>query len=393
MDLDRIQAALRDLRLDGWLFFDHHQRDPLAYRILGLPLSTHASRRWYYLIPASGEPRGLVHRIESHNLDAVPGAKAAYSRWTEQAEQVRRLLNGMRRIAMQYSPDCAVPYVSMVDAGTIELVRGMGVEVVTSADLVQIFEAQWTEEQRQSHFEAGRRVDAIRRAAFDEIARRLRSRESCSEWDIASFILRSFEREGLVTEDGPIVAVNANASDPHYAPSESRTAPIKPGDLVLIDLWAKPNTHNAVYYDITWTGFCGDEPPSRVQEVFRVVRDARDAGVRRVQEAIARGEDLRGFHVDDAVRGTIEAAGFGPYFVHRTGHSIGTSVHGSGANMDNFESHDERRIIPNTCFSIEPGIYLPEFGIRSEVNVFLSQSRAEVTGEVQQELLRIPIRA
>ena len=389
MQLEAIQQALGAEKLDGWLFFDHHRRDPLAYRILGLPGTLQPTRRWYYLIPAQGEPVALVHRIEPNSLDGLPGKRFAYSRWTEQRERMGEMLAGHKRIAMQYSPDCAVPYVSMVDGGTIELVRSVaGVEIVSSADLVQLFEATWSEEQRASHYEAGRLVDEIRRAAFQEAGRRLRAAKRADEYAIKRFILDAFERAGLVTDHGPIVAVNANASNPHYEPDSERTTEIRKGDLLLIDLWAKLQRPGAVFYDITWTGYCGTDVPGEIASVFTAVRDARDAAVARVQSAKAAGATLRGFEVDDAARAHIAQRGFGDYFIHRTGHSIGTDVHGAGANMDNFESHDERRIVPRTCFSIEPGVYLPAFGIRSEVNVYVDEQSASVTGEAQTELLK-----
>ncbi|HET8547412.1 MAG TPA: M24 family metallopeptidase [Bryobacteraceae bacterium] len=388
MQLEAIQHALRAEKLDGWLFFDHHRRDPLAYRILGLPDALQPTRRWYYLIPAEGEPVGMVHRIELRMLDDLPGKRVSYSQWTEQQQCLADILRGLRRVAMQYSPECAVPYVSMVDAGTIELVRGSGVEIVSSADLVQLFEATWSAEQRDSHYEAGRLVDEIRRAAFQEAGRRLRGGEPVNEYAVKKFILDAFERSGLVTNHGPIVAVNANASNPHYEPEPERAAEIHAGDLLLIDLWAKLRRPAAVYYDITWTGCCATEVRSEMHNVFAIVREARDAAVERVRAATASGQVLRGFEVDDAARGHIVQHGFGDYFIHRTGHSIGSDVHGAGANMDNFESHDERRIIPRTCFSVEPGIYLPQFGIRSEVNVYVGEREASVTGEAQTALLR-----
>ena len=381
MLLTEIQRALRDAQLDGWLFYDHHERDPLAYRILGFRPARHVTRRWYYLIPASGEPRGLVHRIEPNMLDELPGVKTCYASWTLQLEGLRALLTGSRRVAMQYSPNNAVPYVSMVDAGTVELVRSLGVEVATSADLIQHFEARWSEAQLESHLEAGRRVDRVRRAAFDEIARL----GSPNEWEIKNFILDSFDRSGLFTDHGPIVGVNENAANPHYEPSGEIHAPIRKGDVVLLDMWAKlAHVPNAVYYDITWTGFHGVEPPGEVVNVFNIVRDARDAAI----EFVKSHRDAAGWQVDDAARAHIHAHGYGDYFVHRTGHSIGEDVHGSGANMDNLESHDERRLIPRTCFSIEPGIYLPKFGIRSEVNMYVSETDARVTGEIQTRLVK-----
>ena len=389
MQLGEIQQALRDAALDGWLFFDHHQRDPLAYRILGIPSDVMASRRWYYFIPAEGEPRGLVHRIEPHSLDAVPGDKMAYSRWQEQHAQLRKLLSGASRIAMQYSPQCAVMHVAAVDAGTIELVRSCGVEVVTSADLVQSFEARWTAAQLESHLEAGRRMDRARHDAFSFITERLRNGSDVSEYSVQKFLQERYAAGGMITDHGPVVAVNANASDPHYEPSAERHQPIKKGDLVLIDMWSKLNQPDAVYYDITWTGYCGETTPDKIQNVFRIVRDARDAAVDFVKTSVAAKTPICGFQVDDASRNHIEAKGYGEYFIHRTGHSIGTNVHGAGANMDNFETHDERGVVPRTCFSVEPGIYLPDFGIRSEVNVYVGESDARVTGEAQTELVQI----
>ncbi|MBI4874649.1 MAG: aminopeptidase P family protein [Acidobacteria bacterium] len=384
MRISEIQQALRDEGLDGWLFFDHHRRDPLAYRVLGFELDHDPTRRWYYLIPAAGEPIKLVHRIEAGVLDALPGEKMQYAGWSAQREGLARLLAGRRRVAMQYSPRCAVPYVSMVDAGTLELVRETGVEVATSAHLIQFFEARWDEAKLASHLEAGRKVDAVRRAAFAWIGGR-----QVTEWEVACFIRRGFETENLIADHGPIVAVNANASNPHYEPHEEASAPIRPGDVVLIDLWAKLKSPGSVYYDITWTGYCGAEAPGAVRNVFEVVRGARDAAIELVRSAVAAGHARAGFEVDDAARGYIAGRGFGEYFFHRTGHSIGQEVHGAGANMDNLETHDERCVIPWTCFSIEPGVYLPEFGIRSEVNVFVGDGEARVTGEMQQELVRI----
>ena len=389
MQLGEIQQALRDAALDGWLFFDHHQRDPLAYRILGIPSDVMASRRWYYFIPAEGEPRGLVHRIEPHSLDAVPGDKMAYSRWQEQHAQLRKLLSGASRIAMQYSPQCAVMHVAAVDAGTIELVRSCGVEVVTSADLVQSFEARWTAAQLESHLEAGRRMDRARHDAFSFITERLRNGSDVTEYSVQKFLQERYAAGGMITDHGPVVAVDANASDPHYEPSAERHQPIKKGDLVLIDMWSKLNQPDAVYYDITWTGYCGETTPDKIQNVFRIVRDARDAAVDFVKTSVAAKTPICGFQVDDASRNHIEAKGYGEYFIHRTGHSIGTNVHGAGANMDNFETHDERGVVPRTCFSVEPGIYLPDFGIRSEVNVYVGESDARVTGEAQTELVQI----
>jgi Xaa-Pro dipeptidase len=382
--LAEIQQALRDERLDGWLFFDHHHRDPLAYRVLQFDPGTMVTRRWYYFVPALGEPRGMAHKIESHMIDALPGAKRLYADWQEQQSVLAELLRGCKTIAMQYSPKCAVPYVSNIDAGTMELVRACGVEVKTSANLIQLFEARWDKAAYESHIAAGKLVDAIRRAAFEKAAP-----GGVTEYEIQQFLMDQFKARGLTTDHGPIVAVNANASNPHYAPTAEKFAPIRKGDLLLIDLWAKLDRPGAVYYDVTWTAYLGPAAPQAMHDVFAVVAGGRDAAVKRVKDAASSGKPLVGFEVDDAARSVIRDAGFAEYFIHRTGHSIGEEVHGNGANMDNFETHDERKVIPGTCFSVEPGIYLPDFGIRSEVNVYRSETAAEVTGEIQTRLLEL----
>ena len=389
MRLEQIQEALRDEGPDGWLFFDHHRRDPLAYRVLQFASGSMVTRRWFYYIPAAGEPRGLVHKIEAQTLAPLPGQHSLYAGWNSLVDGLKTLVGNGRRVAMQYSPNCAVPYVAMVDAGTVELVRGLGVEVVTSANLIQFFESRWTEEQLVMHLEAARKVDAIRRQAFERVGAKQRASERVTEWEMQQFILSRFAEEGLTTDHGPDIAVNANASNPHYEPKQEASAEIKRGDLVLMDMWAKLDRPDAVFYDITWVGFCGTEPPAQVERVFTVVRDARDRAITRVKDAVREKRELRGFEVDDAAREHVRSQGFEEYFFHRTGHSIGTEVHGSGANMDNLETHDERRVIPWTCFSVEPGIYLPEFGIRLEVDVFVGDREARVTGEVQDKLVLI----
>ncbi len=389
MEIEAIQAALRQSGLGGWLFFDHHRRDPLAYKILGLVPDREATRRWYYFVPADGEPMKLVHRIESGTLDVLPGSKASYASWTDQMGKLQALLPAGTKIAMQYSPKCAIPYVSLVDAGTIDLVRSLGVEVVSSADLIQQFESRLTDQQFHAHMEAGKRVDRVRRAAFVFIGDQLSAGATVTEFDAQQFIRRAFDQAGLVTNHGPIVAVNGNASDPHYEPTREKCSEIRENDLVLIDMWAKLREPESVYYDITWTGLRTRAVPSRIENVFEIVRDARKKACEFVTAGIGSGTKLQGWQVDDVARHTIGDQGYGEFFFHRTGHSIGTEVHGTGANMDNLESHDERALIANTCFSIEPGIYLPEFGIRSEVNVYVGRDEAEVTGEEQIELVRI----
>lgn len=389
MNLSEIQAQLSEEGLDGWLFFDHHHRDPIAYRVLGLPADGHVSRRWYYWIPAEGDPLKLVHAIEPWGLDSLPGKKQTYSSWKDQRSSLDRLLNRAHRIAMQYSENCMIPYISLVDGGTIELVRSLGKEVVSSGSLVQFFEARWTDEQLAQHKQAGVLVDAIRAEAFKLIGERLKAGQAVTEWQVAEFIQGRFAQDGLVTADGPIVAANANSGDPHYAPTASASSPIFQGDFVLIDLWAKLNQPGAVYYDVTWTGYCGDEVRGDIELVFDAVRDARDAGLAFVDEAMRAGRTIRGYEVDDVVRAVITDEGYGDFFPHRTGHSIGEDVHGNGANMDNLETHDDRPIIPDTCFSIEPGAYLDSFGIRSEFDCYVSADGATSTGEVQTEIVLI----
>ena len=388
MDLAAIQSALRERNIDAWLFYDHHHRDPIAYRVLGLPASLMVTRRWFYLIPAQGQPVKLVHKIEAGHLDSLPGSKHQYSGWQELFEKLKTILSEHRDIAMQYSPNNIVFTISLVDGGTIDLLRGLGKNVVSSADLLAQFEATWSEEQIKTHFAARDSVDAIVAAAFKEIGRRVRN-GGTTEHEIQQWFMEAFGRENLVADDPPIVAAGPNAGNPHYEPRADRPVVIREGDLVLLDVWGKKNVPNAVYYDITWMGFVGATPPARIREIFEIVRDARDAGVRTVVDAVNAGRHIAGFEVDRATRGHIQKAGYGDYFIHRTGHSIGTDVHANGANMDDLEIHDERQIIPNSCFSIEPGIYLPEFGVRSEVNMLVRSKSAEVTGKIQREIVTI----
>ena len=388
MDLTAIQTALRESNFDGWLFYDHHHRDPIAYRVLGVPDGLMVTRRWYYLIPAQGEPIKLVHKIESGHLDSLPGHKLQYAGWQDLFDKLKTLLAGCTTVAMQYSPNNLVFTISLVDAGTIDLIRSLGKTVVSSGDLVARFESTWTDDQIRSHFAAGQAVDAITAAAFQEIGRRVRN-GGTTEYEIQQWFMEAFARENLVAHDPAIVAVNANSGNPHYEPHGEGSAPIRQGDLVLLDVWGKKNTPDAVYYDITWVGFVGASPSRRIREVFEVVRQARDAGVKQVTDAVGAGRRLAGWEVDQAARGTIQKAGYGDYFIHRTGHSIGTDVHANGANMDDLEIHDERLIQPNSCFSVEPGIYLPEFGVRLEVDVLVRPGSAEVTGKIQSEIVTI----
>jgi Xaa-Pro aminopeptidase len=386
-DINAIQKALRDAKLDGWLFYDFRHRDPIAHRILGLPMDSMATRRWFYLVPAKGEPRKLVHRIEAAMLDSLPGSKLIYAGQDELRKNLPKLLARTKKVAMQYSPKNAIPYVSMVDAGTVELVRSHGRKVVSSADLVQVFEACWTSEQYQAHIEAGRVIDRVREGAFLKAAQHVRSGSALSEYELQQWVLEQFQRNGVTTDEPPIVAVGPHAGDPHYEPKAGASSPIREGDLLLLDMWGKCTAPGSVYYDITWMGYVGASVPEKFRRVFRVVREARDRAIAFVRENVAAGRSIQGWQVDRAAREVIRKAGYAKQFVHRTGHSIGEDVHGNGANMDGLETQDVRRIIPRTCFSIEPGIYLPEFGVRSEVNVYVDSREARVTGAIQTEII------
>jgi Xaa-Pro aminopeptidase len=380
-NLSAVQTALQQASLDGWLLYDFRGLNVLARRVLGIGSEAHLTRRWFYFIPARGEPRKLVHRIEPGALDAYPGIRQIYLRWQELEAGVRDLLKGAHRVAMEYVPRNANPYVSRVDAGTVELVRALGVEVIPSGDLVQLFEACWDDEQWALHLEAARHTRSAYDVAFGFIAERTRGGGSVRETEVQQRIMDHFAAHQLVTDHPPIVGVGPHSGDPHYAPGPASDAPIRQGDFVLIDLWAKCDKPRAVYSDLTWTCFVGKEVPERYREIFGIVARARDAAIAKVRDAFAAGRPLRGWEVDQAARDVIEQAGYGEYFCHRTGHSIGQETHGNGANMDNLETHEERRVLPRTCFSVEPGIYLPEFGVRSEVNVFVDgQERVHVTG-------------
>ncbi|MFL6516135.1 MAG: M24 family metallopeptidase [Chthoniobacterales bacterium] len=390
-----IQKALREAKLDGWLFYDFRGSDPLALRILRLDEHALGSRRWFYYVPASGECTKLVHRIEAAKLDPLPGKRIEYSSWKEQHAGLREILtaaNKKPRIAMQYSPMNDIPYMSKVDAGTVELIRSLGIEVVTSAELVQQFEAVWTPEQLQSHIEASDKMHRIFFDSFAEIARRIRAGEPTTEYDIQQFVVRRWHEEGMGSDhDDPIVSVNANTANPHYTPNREGSLPIKQGDFVLLDLASKLQKPGAVCTDQTWTGYVGETVPEEFSRVFNIVRDARDAAVEFVRTNMHSGKSIRGADVDDVSRGVITRAGYGEYFTHRTGHSIGEEVHGNGVNIDNFETRDSRRITPGVCFSIEPGIYLPgKFGVRSEINVYVRDKDIEVTGQpIQTEIVPI----
>jgi Xaa-Pro aminopeptidase len=388
-DIKAIQAQLRASKIDGWLFYDHHHRDPIAAHILGIDGNGMATRRWFYFIPSRGEPRKLVHRIEQGALDCVGGSKNVYSGWQELQSGLRKLLSGSNKIAMQYSPENNIPYIGLVDAGTVEVVRKLKKKVVTSADLVQTFEATWTAEQLASHLEAGKIIDRITRGAFEAAAASVEDGNPITEFELQQWILEQFRANGLTTAEAPVAAVQPNNGNPHYEPKQGASRPIRAGDLLLLDIWGKFAKPGSVYYDITWVGYLGKRVPGAYSKIFGIVRQARDRAIDFVKESVARGRTIHGWEVDRVARETIRKAGYAKNFVHRTGHSIGQEVHGNGANMDGLETRDDRNVVARTCFSVEPGIYLPEFGVRSEVDVYVGEREARVTGAIQEEVLAL----
>lgn len=386
-DLNAVQEEIRRHGLDGWLLYDFHRCDPIAYNILGLPDDRMTSRRWFYLIPSQGTPSKLVHKIEMDALEPTPGEKLSYAGLAELNARLDQVLTAGKRIAMQYSPENAIPYVSRVDAGTLEMVRNRGVEVLSSADLVQTFEATMTERQLETHLEAAILLRETVDLTFKEVRRRLLDRVPTNEYQIQQFMVDHWKSKGFVCDHPPIVAVNANSGNPHYSPEEGSSAPINRGDHFLIDLWCKKDEPGAIYGDITWTVFLDDKVPEKNQEIFQVVSGARDAAAARAMDAVRAGREVRGWEVDDAAREHIAGKGYGEYFIHRTGHSLGEEVHGNGANIDHFETKDDRRLIPRTAFTIEPGVYLPEFGVRSEIDIYVGDGEARITGEPIQRRL------
>jgi Xaa-Pro dipeptidase len=390
--IDDIARALAEAGLDGWLFYDFRLSDPLAYRILGLSAEGLTTRRWFYFVAANGPPQALVSAVEAHRLDALPASpRIVYRSERQMLEGLASILQHRRRIAMNYSPQCAIPYVSRVDGGTIELVRSLGVEIVTAADLIQTFEATLTPAQLAGHRRAAAALRDVVYESFAEIARRVRHHLPCTEYQIQRFVLQRIEARRMRTDEAPIVAVNANAANPHFSTGEETDTPIQPGDLVLLDLFAKESTADSIYGDLTWMGFVGDEVPDEYARIFGIVARAREAAVELVQTRIQRGLRVTGAEADQASRRFIEQEGYGDQFVHRTGHSIGREVHGTGANLDSLETRDHRALIERTCFSVEPGIYLPgRFGIRSELDMAIENGRAEISGAPAQEQI-VPI--
>lgn len=392
MDLQAIQSELQKKGIDGWLFYDFHNRDAIAARILNMNTSRFASRRWFYYIPASGEPQKLVHSIEQWRCDHLPGKKNVYLPWQQQHALLKEILGNAKKIAMQYSPYNAIPYVSIVDGGTIELIRSFGIEVVSSADLVSKFESHLTMEDYKSHCEASESMQFIKDSAFKEIARRMKENNPPTEYEIYEYMIDLYKKHNMVCEDGPIVAVNEHAADPHFEPTKENSYRMKEGDLVLIDLWAKKNKPGAIYYDITWMGYIGHSVPKEIEDIFQVARAGRLAALDFVKQCFKENKPVHGWEVDDICRNVLTKAGYGEYFIHRTGHNIGEEVHGNGCHIDNLETKDERVIIPGTCFSIEPGIYMPErkLGYRTEIDIFVTdEGNVEVSGRQQDAIIPI----
>lgn len=385
---EHIQKILAELHLDGWLLYDFHGQNPISQRVALFPKDRFATRRWFYFIPAKGEPVGIVHAIESHHLDHLPGRKLVYAGWKEMRERLSQATEGSKKIAMEYSPHCNIPYVSRVDAGTVEILSELGKEVQSSADLVSVFESRLTPDQIELHRQAARATTEAKDRAFAEIRQRIMTGEKASEYQLQQFIMEQFAGLGLVTSSPPIVAVDEHSGDPHYAPSTSSDREIGLASFVLIDLWAKLDRPDGIYADFTWVGYVGPTVPERIRQIWDIVAAARDAAIDFVTARVDAGEPLRGYEVDDAARNVIQECGYGDSFFHRTGHNIGLEVHGNGTHMDNFETRDERKVLPFTAFSIEPGIYLSDFGIRSEVDMLLTDGKAEVTGQpIQREVL------
>ena len=391
LDLAAIRAALKAEGLDGWLLYDFRGINPIAADVTGVAKQGGhlATRRWYYLIPAVGEPRALVHAIEPRALAHLPGQAERYAQRQQLEAGLARLVGGLRRVAMEYSPACAIPYIARVDAGTVELIRQFGIEVVSSGDLVQRFSAIWHEPEIASHQAASEKLHQVKDRAFEAIARRIRDGVPTTEYDIQQLMAGWFADAELVSDSDPNVSAAENAGNPHYLPTATATRTIHADELVLLDLWAKLNHPGAVFADITWVGYSGLRPPDRHVKAFAAVRAARDAAVDLVKDASRAGRELRGWEVDRAAASVLREAGYGDQILHRTGHSLGESVHGNGVNMDDYETHDDRRLLPGTGFTIEPGVYFSDFGVRSEINMIVHAHDATVTGPLQTEILAL----
>ena len=386
--LEEIQKALAEESLDGWLLYDFRGSNTIARHIVKLGDKL-ATRRWFYLIPTNGNPTKIVHAIEAETLDHLPGEKFIFRSWQDLHRVLSEALKGKQIIAMEYSAENDIPYISMVDSGTIELVRKTGVRVVSSGDLVQLFEARWDEEQTKSHFEAVKRVEDTKNEGFRFISENMRDAKAITEHDVQQFMWELFEKKNLTADHPAIVAVNANASNPHYSPERNHSALIREGDLVLIDIWGKLKEPGAIYGDITWMGYVGKEVPAKQQEIFDIVKGAQQNAFCLISDNYKKGKSTYGWEADQAARDYISERGFGDYYLHRTGHNIGQEVHGNGAHLDNLETRDLRKLIPRTGFSIEPGIYLPQFGVRSEIDVFIGDEGPVITSSEQNEILKL----
>ncbi len=389
-DLPAIQSAIKEFGFDGWLLYDFRGLNVLAERVLGIDPNDVGSRRYFYFVPAEGDPIKLVHRIETEALDHLPGHKKIYLRWQELHAELASMVGSSKRIAMEYSPNNANPYVSRVDGGTIELIRSLGPDIASSGNLVQYFEARWTPEQWELHLEADRLNQLAFEMAWGMVKDSVENGETLRETDLQNHVMSYYAANNMTTYHPPIVAVGPHSGDPHYTPQPGSDSEIRKGDFLLLDMWAKMDVPLGVYTDLTKVGFVGDQVPEEYTKVFDIVAASRDAGIKCVEEAFAAGRELQGWEVDKASRDVIEAAGYGDYFIHRTGHNIGRETHGNGAHMDNLENKEERLVMPNTCFSIEPGIYLDDFGVRSEINVFIDgDCKVHVTGDTQTEIFKI----
>jgi Xaa-Pro aminopeptidase len=390
LDVPAVQRALGAEGLDGWLLYDFHGSNPIAAKLAGLLDGDHiATRRWYYLIPAAGEPRAVVHAIERHNLDALPGEKAVYAGHRQLDDALTQLLRGVRRVAMEYSPDCSIPYLSRVDAGTVEAIRQRGVEIVSSGDLVQQFEATWSVAQLSSHRAAAAALYRIKDRTFDLVREALGNGTRLTEYAVQQQMVEWFAAEGLVSDSPPVIAVGPNAGNPHYLPTAQRSRPIVADEVLLVDLWGKRAEPGAVFADITWVAVTSGTVPSEPARAFRAVADARDTAVAFIQDAVQTGRDVRGWEVDRSARAVLERAGFADHILHRTGHSLGESVHGNGVHLDDYETHDDRRVLPGAGFTIEPGLYFDGFGVRTEINMFRDAREAVVTGPRQMEIITL----
>jgi Xaa-Pro dipeptidase len=390
MDVPAIQRALAAERLDGWLLYDFHGSNPIAQQLTGLAGGVHmTTRRWYYLIPAAGEPRALVHAIEQHNLDHLPGSRIVYAGRQQLDTGLTALLGRSKRVAMEYSPECAIPYVSRLDAGTAEAIRKRGVEIVSSGDLVQQFEATWSAAQLATHREAAAALYRIKDKAFEEASRALTGGRRQTEYDLQQLMVGWFQEEGLVSDAPPVVAIGANAGNPHYLPTAEHNRVIVGDEVLLLDLWGKKAQPGAVFADITWVGATSGQVPTEPAAAFAAIVRARDAAVRLVQERAVAGEDLRGWEVDRAARQVLDESGYSGHVLHRTGHSLGENVHGNGTHLDDYETHDERRLVPRTGFTVEPGLYFDSFGVRTEINVYRGERDAVVTGERQTAIVTL----